>query len=253
MRTESAEWFPAYAAHELRTPLATQRVLLEVALDEPGASLAAWRQTGEAVLAACREQERLLEACLTLTRSRCGARRREPVDLAGITAHALRAENLGGLESVVQLEPARTTGDPALLERLVANLLSNAVRHNVTGGLVVVATRTAAGRANIRVANTGPHIPAVEILFRPFHGIGDGLGLGLAIVEAIAEAHDARLNARPRAGGGLAIDVSFAVPAARDRRADPGSPEASRTRPGAHPRRAAPGRGQRPLPASPRA
>jgi signal transduction histidine kinase len=116
------------------------------------------------------------------------------------------------------LDPARTTGDPDLLERLAANLVSNAVRHNVVGGWIEAATRTEPGRSVLSVANTGPMIPAGELhsLFQPFQRLSshadataDGVGLGLAIVQAIAEAHDATVTANARSGGGLGIDVSF--------------------------------------------
>ena len=208
----------AFVAHELRTPLATQHVLLELALADSTTDAAAWRAIGEDVLRACEQQERLLEACLTLARSRDHQQRCEPVELAAIAAEALRAHDLGGLEPVVVLEPAPTSGDPDLIERLAANLVSNAVRHNIPCGWIEVETRTESGRAILSVANTGPLIPADELqrLFQPFQRLnanprtlGDGAGLGLAIVHAIADAHTARLTARARTGGGLAIDVAF--------------------------------------------
>ena len=208
----------AYVAHELRTPLATQHVLLELALADSNIDVAAWRAVGEDVLRACQQQERLLEACLTLARSRDHRQRCDPVDLAPIAAETLRAHDLGELERVVVLEPAPTSGDPDLIERLADNLVSNAVRHNIPGGRIEVETRTESGRAILSVANTGPLIPADELqrLFQPFQRLnanprtlGDGAGLGLAIVHAIADAHTARLTARARTGGGLAIDVAF--------------------------------------------
>jgi signal transduction histidine kinase len=212
------ERLAAYVAHELRTPLATQRALLELALADPNADVAGWRDTGEAVLRACRQQERLLEACLTLARSQGRRQRFEPVDLAAVAGGALRAHDLRGLESVVALEPAWTTGDPDLLERLAANLVSNAICHNRPGGVIEIATRDGSGRAVLSVANTGRRIPADELrgLFQPFQRLGshprsaaDGVGLGLAIVQAIADAHGATVAARARAGGGLGIDVAF--------------------------------------------
>jgi signal transduction histidine kinase len=217
-RSDGAEYFAACVAHELRTPLATQRALLELALADPDASVPSWRELGEDVLAACRQQERLLEACLTLARSKCGLERCEPVDLAVITADALRAHELSRLEGVVSLERAWMSGDPDLLERLVANLVSNAIRHNVAEGRVTVATRSESGRAVLSVANTGLLIPACQVqrLFDPFQRLNceaktfdDGVGLGLAIVREIADAHDARLVARARKGGGLDIQISF--------------------------------------------
>jgi signal transduction histidine kinase len=110
------------------------------------------------------------------------------------------------------------TGDPRLIERLAANLVSNAIRHNVGGGRIEVATGTESGRAYLTVANTGPLVAAAELkrLFEPFQRLAsqrgssaDGVGLGLAIVEAIAAAHSALVTARTRAGGGLEMDVSF--------------------------------------------
>jgi signal transduction histidine kinase len=210
--------FAAFVAHELRTPLTTQRCLLELALADATTDLAAWREIGEDVLGACRRQEELLEACLTLARSRDGLKQSEPVDLATIAAKALLAHDLRDLESVVVLEAAWTTGAHDLVERLAANLVSNAARHNVAGGRIEVATRSEPGSAVLSVANTGPLIPPSELgrLFRPFQRLdpntgspGEGAGLGLAIVQAIADAHDAAVTARALPSGGLAVDVSF--------------------------------------------
>ena len=212
------ERFVAYVAHELRTPLATQRALLELALADPNADAASWREIAEDVLGACRQQERLLEACLTLARSQGRTQHRELVDLAAIAADVARALDHHGLRCVMALEPARTTGDPQLLERLVANLLANAVGHNIPGGRLDIATYGAAGRAVFAIANTGPLIPAAQLtrLFQPFQRLSSragpsagGLGLGLAIVQAIADAHDATVTAHARVGGGLGIDVAF--------------------------------------------
>lgn len=204
--------FAAYIAHELRTPLATQRALLELALSDARTDVAAWREIGEDVLSACLQQERMLEACLRLAKS-CSVHRSEPVDLAAIASDALRVCDVRGFEQAVALEPARTIGDPDLVERLAVNLVSNAARHNVAGGRIEVATRMEAGRAVLSVANTGPVIPpgAIEGLFQPFERLGanGGVGLGLAIVREVAAAHDAHVSARARTSGGLAIEVAF--------------------------------------------
>lgn len=204
--------FAAYVAHELRTPLTLQRALLELALSDARTDATAWREIGEDVLRTCVQQERMIEVCLRLARS-CSIHRSEPVDLAAIASDALGACDVRGLERTVALEPARTIGDPDLVERLAANLLSNAVRHNVAGGRIEVATHTEAERAVLSVANTGRVIPpgSVERLFQPFERLGanGGSGLGLAIVRAVAGAHDAHVTARARTSGGLAIEVAF--------------------------------------------
>jgi signal transduction histidine kinase len=211
--------FVANASHELRTPLTLERTLLEVALADPGADVPSLRRACEQALAAGEQQERLIEALLTLSRSQRGLDRREPVDLADVAAEALQAAlGLDGLDVETVLDPAPTNGDRRLVERLVANLVDNAARHNVPGGRLELRTGTANGHAVVLVANTGPEIPAAELdrLFEPFQrlegdraGGADGLGLGLSIVSAIATAHAADLDARPHPGGGLRIEVAF--------------------------------------------
>ena len=215
---EAQQRFLAYAAHELRDEITLQLALAEAALADPNAGTAVLREMGEQVAAGCERQERLLEALLILCRSEYGHLRREPVDLAATAAEVVRGHGSPGLTSVTALEPARTTGDPPLIHRLMANLVGNSVRHNTTGGRFDVVTRTAAGRAIFTIANTGPVVPPGELarLFRPFQRLtaragrsADGAGLGLAIVQAIANAHGATLTPQARTGGGLRIDVAF--------------------------------------------
>lgn len=210
--------FIAYAAHELRGEISLQLMLAEAALADPNADTATLTEMGEQVAAACERQQRLLKALLTLARSEYGRLQREPIDLATTAAQALRAHDHHGLTSTTALEPAQTTGDPQLIERLVANLVDNAVRHNVPGGRLDIATHTAAGRATLTIASTGPRIPADELtrLFQPFQRLSshadptaNGVGLGLAIVQAIANAHDATVTAHARTGGGLRIEIDF--------------------------------------------
>jgi signal transduction histidine kinase len=210
--------FVANASHELRTPLTLERTLVEVALADPAADVAALRRTCEQVLAANVQQERLIESLLTLSRSQRGLERHDPVDLAAVAAEAIEAADHRGLTVETSLGPARTSGDRHLIERLVANLVSNAVRHNRPRGRVEVGTASRGARSVITVANTGPTIQADEIerLFQPFQrlepertGGAGGLGLGLSIVRAIAQAHSAVLVAAPRPGGGLLVDISF--------------------------------------------
>ena len=223
---EAQRHFVANASHELRTPLTAERTLLQVALDDPGTTTATWRSTAQEVLASSDEQARLIEALLTLASSESGLNGHEPVDLAITVSAALaglepEASRLGiHIDEVT--EPAPLDGDPLLVERLVANLLTNAVRHNVAGGRVEVRAGVKDGRAVLSVTNTGPVIPPAEVdrLFQPFQRLDrrranykDGHGLGLSIVRAIATAHDATITAHPRPGGGLCVSLSFPQPA----------------------------------------
>src|SRR5580700_2758768 len=109
----------AYIAHELRNPLAAQRALLELALADPNADITAWREVGQEVLAACKQQERVLAACITLGRSDAGQPRRDVVDLQSVIAELVRSTDLQGHSAMVNLEPAITTGDSVLIERLL--------------------------------------------------------------------------------------------------------------------------------------
>jgi signal transduction histidine kinase len=217
--------FVANAAHELRTPLARQRVISQVALADPGASIESLRAAHERVLAAGAQQQHLIDALLTLACGQAGLDKHEPFDLADLASkvladrqHEAQHRNLT-LRTI--LGPAPTVGSPQLAERLAANLIDNALRHNHPGGRVEVITWTRDSRALIAVTNTGPAVPAAAIdqLFQPFQrlaadrtGRRDGIGLGLSIVQAIADAHHATITARPQPEGGLFIEASFPSP-----------------------------------------
>jgi signal transduction histidine kinase len=231
--------FVANASHELRTPLTLERTLLEVALGDPDPSIESLRRTCRHVLAVGEQQERLIEALLTLSRSQRGLDRHEPVDLAAIAAAASAAVDRDGLTFDTAFRPAHTSGDPRLVERLVANLVSNAVHHNVPDGSVTVETETREEQAIVRLTNTGPAIPPGELarVFEPFQRVNidrtqnvNGLGLGLSIVDAIAKAHNAEIATVARPGGGLQIEVAFPASGADTRPASGPSRAASRAR-----------------------
>jgi len=220
--------FVANASHELRTPLARQRTVIEVALADPEPTVASLSEACRRALAAGEQQEQLIEALLTLARSQRGLDRREPLELAAIVETVVRLRlpeaERRGLSVRAELGTGPVLGDARLAERLAANLLDNALRHNVPGGWVRVMTGNRTGHAVLSVTNTGPVIAPAEVgrLLEPFQRLGadrtgrDGLGLGMSIVLAIADAHHARLRARARAAGGLDIQVRFpACPAAR--------------------------------------
>jgi signal transduction histidine kinase len=214
--------FVASASHELRTPLTLDRTLLEVALRDSHATVEQWRLTGQEILESGQQQERLLEALLTLASSEAGLSHREPADLAEVTAASLLTAgpqiSRQHLRVQASLSPAPVLGDPDLIGRLTANLLDNAVQHNIRGGTVEIATGMADGRAVLSVASSGPVIPPADLdrLLRPFQRLATtrtshdaGHGLGLSIVQAIATAHGAVLTATAPEQGGLHIEIRF--------------------------------------------
>jgi signal transduction histidine kinase len=214
---EAQRRFVANASHELRTPLARSRTLLEVALDDPDATVDSLKAVGRRVLASGEQQERLIDALLVLARSQRGLDRRTQVDLAQVADETTQTGS-DGLRLERDLSPAPTAGDPRLVRRLVANLVDNAVRHNVPGGWLAVRTGVRDGRAVLEVENSGPVVDPHDVpaLFEPFRRAGeprvgrpDGLGVGLSIVSAVAAAHGAQLSTVPRPDGGLRIVVSF--------------------------------------------
>jgi signal transduction histidine kinase len=229
---DSQRRFVANASHELRTPLTLNRTLIEVTLDDPGVPDAV-RQLGTTLLAVNHRQEQLIEGLLTLASSEQTITHGTPVDLADIAGHIVteRRGDAGhaGVDIRADLRPARVTGDPMLLERLIHNLVDNAIRYNVPDhGTVTIATDTIDRRARITVDNTGPAVPAYEVpnLFQPFRRLpaadrradstvlSRGAGLGLSIVAAVAHAHDGQVDAEPREDGGLAVQVHLpAAPA----------------------------------------
>jgi signal transduction histidine kinase len=222
---DSQRRFVAHASHELRTPLMLTQTLLQVALADPAMTLGSLSAACHEVLAAGKEQDRLIQALLTLARSQRGLDRREYLDLAQITSqvlHSREPERASRRLSVAPaLSPAPTVGDPVLAEILISNLIDNAIRHNIPGGDVQVTTNMRAGRATLKVTNSGPHIAADQVprLLEPFQRLDltrgpdrESLGLGLSIVAAIADAHHATLSIRPGASCGLAIEVSLPPP-----------------------------------------
>jgi signal transduction histidine kinase len=219
---ESQRHFVANASHELRTPLTAERALLQVALADPDATTQTLRSACEQVLALEDDQERLIEALLTLATSEGGIEQWEPFDLAAIAWHevTVRREEAGrrGIQVETRLAEAPTAGDPRLAESLVANLVDNAIRHSPDGGRAEISTAAAGGQATIRVRNTGAVIPPEQLgrLFQPFGRAGGerirhtgGHGLGLAIVQAIARAHGAALTPQAPPEGGLDVEVTF--------------------------------------------
>jgi signal transduction histidine kinase len=215
---ESQRRFAANASHELRTPLAVQRLLTEVAMEDPDAGQDL-RRLGAQLLRTNERNEKLIEGLLVLAESDRGLQGKVPVRLDELTATVLDAHSeLAGERGVTlrrKLDESLVPGDPVLLERLIANLVSNAIAYNEPGGWVEVVV---AAEPALTVRNTGQNVPAeaVPALFEPFRRLGadrvrgrGGVGLGLAIVRSIVTAHQGTIHARPRPEGGLIMEIEL--------------------------------------------
>ncbi|HEY2520663.1 MAG TPA: HAMP domain-containing sensor histidine kinase [Streptosporangiaceae bacterium] len=214
--------FVANASHELRTPLTVMRTAIDVTLAKPSPTTRQLTDMAARVRRSIDRTETMVEALLTLAVSDQGKVSTEFTDLAtwaedAIDAAAPEIKRLD-LHVDTKLDPAETTGDPQLLERMISNLVDNAVRHNEPGGWIRLRTGSSDATAYLQIANSGPYIPddAVPTLFEPFRrmqartGIRDGVGLGLSIARSVVTAHRATVTARSQAAGGL--DIAVVIP-----------------------------------------
>jgi signal transduction histidine kinase len=207
--------FAANASHELRTPLTIIQTAAEKALSRARRTEAEYRRALATVVTAAHRSERLLASLLALAQAPQRTTR-EPVDLAHAAAVAAGAVPPGGPTVCADLAPAAVDGDPVLLDLLLRNLIDNAVRHNTTDGTVWIRTTERDGTAVLTVENTGPVLDGDDMsrLRRAFQrGTGrtggDGHGLGLAIVDAVVDAHAGNWTATPRHTGGLHVEVEL--------------------------------------------
>jgi signal transduction histidine kinase len=214
--------FVANASHELRTPLTVMRTAIDVTLAKPSPTARQLTDMAVRVRRSIGRAESMVEALLTLAASDQGKLSTEFTDLATCTEDAIDAaaaeiERLD-LRVDTKLDPAEIAGDPRLLERMITNLVDNAVRHNEPGGWIRLRTGSSDAAAYLEIANSGPFIPddAVPTLFEPFRrlqartGVRDGVGLGLSIARSVGTAHRATVTARSQPAGGL--DISVVIP-----------------------------------------
>ena len=212
----SQRHFVANASHELRTPLAIMRTEVDVALADPDVSAAELREMAEAIRDTVDRCERLLASLLLLARSEAAAGHAEPVDLAALAADTITdlwapAQD-AQIELRDQLEPAWCSGDPGLLERLIANLVDNGIHHNRPGGYLSISTATTGDEVELLVRNGGAPIAPERLgeLMEPFRRLDRttrGFGLGLSIVRSIAGAHQGDATLAAPADGGLEVRV----------------------------------------------
>jgi signal transduction histidine kinase len=219
---EGQRRFAANASHELRTPLAVQRLLAEVAMDDPEAGQDL-RRLGTQLISVNERNERLIEGLLVLAESDRGLPGKVLVRLDQLAGSVLDTHQEMAAKHGVALHRSLSErlvpGDPLLLERLISNLVTNAIIYNKPGGWVEVevAAESEPGPA-LAVRNTGQHIPALAVssLFEPFRRLAadrtnhsGGAGLGMSIARSITTAHDGTIRARPRSEGGLIVEIEL--------------------------------------------
>jgi two-component system sensor histidine kinase VanS len=212
--------FAANAAHELRTPLAISKTLLDVARTDPT------HDTGDVINRLHAVNTRaidLTEALLVLSHADQRSFRREDVDLSLLAEEAtetlLSLAEKRGVTIETSGDITHTIGSPALLLQLTMNLVQNAIVHNLPeNGHLWVNTTVHPRTAVLTVENTGEKLSAqlASTFTEPFQrGIGrvhtdhSGVGLGLAIVKTITQAHDGTLTLTPRSAGGIRITVEL--------------------------------------------
>ncbi len=212
----SQRHFVANASHELRTPLAIMRTEIDVTMADPDAATDDLRTMGDAVRETIDRCERLISSLLFLARSEAVAGREDTIDLASLAADCLTdmrgRSQAAGVEVRSALVPAWIRGEPALIERMIANLIENAIRHNQPGGFLEVSTTRGPEEVSLVVVNSGALISEADAatLMEPFQRLNrgrEGFGLGLSIVASVAHAHGGSATVRARPQGGLEVAV----------------------------------------------
>jgi two-component system sensor histidine kinase KdpD len=210
----------AAVSHDLRSPLSAARAAVNT-LADPELALTApdHAELLEIADQSLTQLTHLVEDLLDMSRLQAGALRPRlvPLDLDDVFAPAL--EGLPGAEARVRIEPPapdtpQILADGPLLERVVANLVANAIKH--TDSAVSVSVSAHGSTVQIRIADHGPGIPATarDLVFRPFQRLGDrdntaGVGLGLALARGLAESMGGSLTPQDTPGGGLTMVLSL--------------------------------------------
>ncbi len=211
--------FIANASHELRTPLTVMRTAVDVVLAKRSPTREELVDMGIEVRDEVTNADALITSLLALAQNQHGPSVTDRVDLANIVRHVVEHTDFGDITVEVSTEEAPIECDRLLIDRLVSNLISNAVRYNVPNGRVSVSVTSAEDFAVLSVANTGPVVSPerVDEIFQPFTRLDErvgteGFGLGLALVESIASAHSGTVSALAPETGGL--DVVVRIPTA---------------------------------------
>ena len=218
--------FSSALAHELRTPLSALRGEMELALLRPR-SEAAWRASAASQIDEIDKLTRMVNQLLTLARAESGD---IPLERCAVDLGALVATVTEQLEPVAQAkeldlkcsvnQPVTVTGDDGWLERLLLNLLDNAMKYTPPRGEIRVEVSREGHHARVDVRDTGPGIPAdaVPHIFERFYRVDparspdvEGAGLGLSLAKWIVEYHQGRIEVRSEPGAGSTFTIWLPV------------------------------------------
>ncbi|HEU0188272.1 MAG TPA: ATP-binding protein [Gallionellaceae bacterium] len=212
--------FTADAAHELRTPVAAIKAQAQVA--RAATSPEERTHALDNAILGCDRAAHLIDQLLTLARmDALDSSTIVPCQLRNIAAETIALLAPAALEKGVQLElltgeEATVRGNPDLLHILLRNLIDNSIRHSPAGTSVQIGVASTAGAVSLSVSDNGPGIPeeerdkVMERFYRPLGTQASGSGLGLSIVNRIAEIHDAEIQMQPvKDDHGLCVTITF--------------------------------------------
>jgi signal transduction histidine kinase len=221
---EAQRRFAANASHELRTPLAVQRTLIEVGMAGPLGPDQLQLLTAQLLETNVRN-ERLIEGLLVLSETDRGLVSRTPLRLDHVVDSVVEvhrdAATRAGVTIACRLQPSVVLGEQVLLDRLVTNLIQNAIKYNRPDGTIHIEVGQ---QPALVIVNTGDDVPpdAVAALFEPFRRLAGtridhsgGAGLGLAIARSITQAHNGTISAHSTGRDGLRFEISFPAPSSR--------------------------------------
>jgi signal transduction histidine kinase len=217
-------------SHDLRTPLATTRAMVEALADGVVTDKADVQRYLTLILQETQHLSRLIDDLFELSQIDSGALRLRcmPIDVAELVAETVAAYQAPAAEHAVRLEEAiasaRLEADPERLQRVLRNLLDNALRHTPPGGMIEVRAGAHDHAVEVSVSDSGPGVAPEELdrIFDRFYrgersrrrdeGVSSGAGLGLAIARGLIQAHRGRIWAEPSPLGGVCVQIRLPQP-----------------------------------------
>jgi signal transduction histidine kinase len=216
-------------SHDLRTPLATTRAMVEALADGVVTDRTDVQRYLSLILRDIQHLSRLIDDLFELSQIDSGALSLHcvPIDVAQLVSETVAAYQAPAAENGVRLQealapsvqPTRVEGDPDRLQRVLRNLLDNALRHTPAGGTIQVQAASEGGQVQVSVSDSGPGVADTDLerIFDRFYrgelsrrrdgSAAAGAGLGLAIARGLVQAHRGRIWAEPSPMGGVSVQI----------------------------------------------